>query len=115
MGVIRRISHKSFKLFRQNDWDLYKEIKMSKEQEFDFDAPSVFENDNYKILIGDLPGKYDEFQYQGYLVVNKATRVVEGAQTVLPYAKDVANGLDKLLKELAAPTAEPVQQGFQFN
>lgn len=67
----------------------------------------AFENDNYKVVVG-YPPTSKEFPspFLSYLVVNKDTTVVEYINSMLPYAKNMANDLDKVLKEGFPPKTE---------
>ena len=61
---------------------------------------AVHENDNYKVVVG-FPPASREFPQPllGYLVVNKQFDVVEYFNQMYPYAKNMADELDKVIKK----------------
>lgn len=66
----------------------------------------VFENDNYKLLIGE--SSHDDSKVMCYQIVNKKTELVEAETTVLPRAIGIANECDKDLKELSPIVQAPL-------
>lgn len=62
--------------------------------------PGVHENDNYKVVVGYPPASREFPQpLLGYLVVNKQYDVVEYFNQMYPYAKNMADELDKVIKK----------------
>lgn len=63
-------------------------------------TPIVYENDNYKVVVGYPPASREYPQpLLGYLITNKQYNVVEYFNQMLPYAKNMADELDKVLKK----------------
>jgi hypothetical protein len=72
----------------------------------------AFENDLYKVVVGYPPANREyPTPILSYLVTNKETGVVEYINSMFPYAKNMANDLEKVVKE-GFPKEEAKDEAF---